>query len=177
MTRGLVYERALIAVPDAAEVHYRLGQMHRSRGEVARATERFEAAIRYDPADGPSKRDLATLLADDPRRIERAFALALEARALLPNDPDLAVLLGTVHLEREEYLEAIRYLEQAEIHLEGDVRRQVQYLLGRSYVANGQTALGRETLTRALAGVGARQSPPPWAERARETLARLETVR
>ncbi|MEE8509400.1 MAG: hypothetical protein V3T07_10070, partial [Myxococcota bacterium] len=134
-------------------------------------------AIRYDPADGPSKRDLATLLADDPRRIERAFALALEARALLPNDPDLAVLLGTVHLEREEYLEAIRYLEQAEIHLEGDVRRQVHYLLGRSYVANGQIALGRETLKRALAGVGARQSPPPWAERARETLARLETVR
>lgn len=172
-----IYERALIAVPDAAEVHYRLGRMHQSRGEVARATERFEAAIRYDPANGRSKRDLATLLAEDPQRTARAFALALEARVLLPNDPALAVLLGTVHLEREEYLEAIRYLERAEVHLEGDERRQVQYLLGRSYVANGQTALGRETLERALAGVGARQAPPAWAERARETLARLETVR
>lgn len=172
-----IYERALIAVPDAAEVHYRLGRMHQSRGEVARATERFEAAIRYDPANGRSKRDLATLLAEDPQRIARAFALALEARVLLPNDPALALLLGTVHLEREEYLEAIRYLERAEVHLEGDERRQVQYLLGRSYVANGQTALGRETLERALAGVGARQAPPAWAERARETLARLETVR
>ena len=172
-----IYERALIAVPDAAEVHYRLGRMHQSRGEVARATERFEAAIRYDPANGRSKRDLATLLAEDPQRIARAFALALEARVLLPNDPALALLLGTVHLEREEYLEAIRYLERAEVHLEGDERRQVQYLLGRSYVANGQTALGRATLERALAGVGARQAPPAWAERARETLARLETVR
>ncbi len=63
------------------------------------------------------------------------------------------------------------------MHLEGDDRRQVHYLLGRSYVANGQIALGRETLERALAGVGARRVPPAWAERARETLARLETAR
>lgn len=135
----------------------------------------FEAAIRYDPANGPSKRDLASLLAEDPRRTEEAFALALEARALLPNDPGPAWVLGRVHFDRDEFLEAIRFLEQAAMRLQGEDWGQVQSLLGRSYVANGQIALGRTTLEQALAGAGA--DSPAWAKRARETLARLGPVR
>ncbi len=170
-----IYQQALTALPEAAKVYRQLGRAHRARGEMAQATERFEAAIRYDPADGPSKRDLATLLAEDPRRTEEAFALALEARALLPNDPGPAWVLGRVHFDRDEFLEAIRFLEQAAMRLEGEAWGQVQSLLGRSYVANGQIAIGRTTLEHVLAGVGA--DSPAWAEQARETLARLGPVR
>jgi tetratricopeptide (TPR) repeat protein len=176
-----LYAQALQALPDEAGIHHRLGGAFESRGDRDRAIEQYEAAIRYDPDHGPAKDDLGRLLADDPKTADRAFALAEEARALMPNEAGPAITLGKVHLARGDLLAAIRLLQRAEARLEpGDPHLgEVQYLLGRSYVSDGQFALGRETLERALSGIDTRGDPrePPWAAGAREMLARLDARR
>jgi tetratricopeptide (TPR) repeat protein len=176
-----LYVHALQALPDEAGIHHQLGEAYESRGDRDHAIERYEMAIRHDPGHGPAKDDLGRLLADDPKTAARAFALAEEARALMPNEPGPAVTLGKVHLARGNLLAAIRLLQRAEAGLEpGDPRLgEVQYLLGRSYLSDGQLALGRETLERALSGIDTRGDPPepPWAAGAREMLARLDARR
>ncbi|MDH3211732.1 MAG: tetratricopeptide repeat protein [Myxococcales bacterium] len=171
-----LYERALRAAPDSAVIQHRLGEAYESRGDRERAIGRYEAAIQRDPGYGPAKDDLARLLADDPETAGRAFSLAEEARALMPNEPGPAVTLGKLYLARGELLAAIRYFQRAEAGLatEDPRRGEVRYLLGRSYVTDGQVARGRETLKRALAEIEDRGDPtePPWAAEAREMLAR-----
>jgi tetratricopeptide (TPR) repeat protein len=176
-----LYERALQALPDESGIHHRLGGAYESRGDRDRAIEQYEAAIRHDPGHGPAKDDLGRLLADDPKTADRAFALAGEARALMPNEVGPAVTLGKVHLARGDLLAAIRLLQRAEARLEpGDPRLgEVRYLLGRSYLSDGQFALSRETLERALSEIDTRGDPrePLWAAGAREMLARLDARR
>jgi tetratricopeptide (TPR) repeat protein len=176
-----LYVHALQALPEEAGIHHRLGEAYETRGERDRAIERYEMAIRHDPGHGPAKDDLGRLLADDPKTAARAFALAEEARALMPNEPGPALTLGKVHLARGDLLAAIRLLQRAEARLEpGDPRLgEVQYLLGRSYLSDGQLAQGRETLERALSGIDTRGDPPepPWAAGAREMLARPDARR
>jgi tetratricopeptide (TPR) repeat protein len=176
-----LYEQALQAHPHEAEIHHRLGGAYESRGDRDRAIEHYEAAIGYDSGHGPAKDDLGRLLADEPKTVTRAFALAEEARTLMPNAPGPAITLGKVHLARGDLLAAVRLLQRAEAGLEpGDPRLgEVQYLLGRSYLSGGQLALGRETLERALSGIDTRGDPPEpaWAGDAREMLARFDARR
>jgi tetratricopeptide (TPR) repeat protein len=171
-----LYRRTLETASDAAILHHRLGQAYEARGDRGPAIGSYEEASRRDPGFGPAKDDLARLLADDPRSAARALSLAEEARALMPSEPGPAITLGKLNLAQDEVMAAIRYLQRAEARLElGDPRLgEVRYLLGRSYVADGQIARGRETLEQALSGIDSGDaSEPAWAAGAREILARL----
>ncbi len=57
------YERALAANPAAPNVHYSLGLIYKERGELERAIEYFEQALRVDPADRDAARWIARLTA------------------------------------------------------------------------------------------------------------------
>ena len=100
----------------------------------------------------------------------------------MPGSPEAAATLGKVYFERDDVLAAIRYLRQAEAGLAPHDPRlgEVRYLLGASYVADGDLRQGREALVRALESAprsGGARVDPAWVAEARETLTRLGNSR
>jgi tetratricopeptide (TPR) repeat protein len=55
------FERALEINPVAQNVHYSLGLIHRDRGEITRAIERFQQAIQANPRDQHARSALRRL--------------------------------------------------------------------------------------------------------------------
>jgi tetratricopeptide (TPR) repeat protein len=50
------FERALEINPIAKNVHYSLGLIHRDRGEIEQAIQRFQQAVQADPMDAHARR-------------------------------------------------------------------------------------------------------------------------
>lgn len=62
------FERALEIDPQAPNVHYNLGLIHRDRGEVEQAAQRFRQAIQVDSTDQHARRALQRLQNDAQER-------------------------------------------------------------------------------------------------------------
>jgi tetratricopeptide (TPR) repeat protein len=67
------YERALTIDPQAPNVHYHLGLIHKDRGDIDKAGQAFEGALAVNPADADARYWLTWL--------ERQRAARLEAEA------------------------------------------------------------------------------------------------
>jgi tetratricopeptide (TPR) repeat protein len=76
------YERALAIDPQAPNVHYHLGLIHKDRGEIEQATAAFEHALAANPADADARYWIAWL---DRQRVARDAAEAEQA-AVQVND-------------------------------------------------------------------------------------------
>ncbi len=173
------YEKALSARPDSAPLNLIVGTLHELQGNPEAAEVSYEAAIRLDPELAPAKNNLAYLLAESGKNLDRALDLAQEAKAMLPDNPNTADTLGWVLYKKGINSAAIEYLREAD---EGfDVRNPnfgiVRHHLALAYEANGEPAKARSTLERALEDLaaqlpdGARE--PGWAADVRAMLERL----
>jgi tetratricopeptide (TPR) repeat protein len=175
------YELGLAASPADADLHAARASLLLAQGDREAAIESYEAAIGSSATHVQSRNELAYLLAGDRKRLDRALELAEEARILMPGSPEAAATLGKVYFERDDVLAAIRYLRQAETGLDPHDPRlgEVRYLLGASYVADGDLRQGREALVRALESAprSGAQVDPAWVGTARETLSRLGNSR
>jgi tetratricopeptide (TPR) repeat protein len=91
----------------------RLARMHTTLGNDDRAIELLEQALaeRSDLHEG--KNDLAFLLTRRRVDLDRAVELAQEARAALPDSPDVADTLGFAYLEKGLPQAALPQLEEA----------------------------------------------------------------
>ena len=109
-----VMEKAAEALPDAADLQYRLGLAYEQQGDRTKAMAAYERAIALNGNLGPAKNNLAYLLADTPGGdLDRALELAQQAKEQLPDDPNTADTLGWVLLKRGVPSAAIGYLEEA----------------------------------------------------------------
>lgn len=180
------YEQAVSAQPNNARLHFVLATLYESQGVRDKAREHYEAAIRVDPEFGVAKNNLAYLLAEEGRDLDRALDLAQEAKALLPDNPSAADTLGYVLLRKGVPSAAIGYLREAEAGF--DATRPdlgiVRHHLAQAYEANGEPEKAREVLARALADLDAvlraaaeehgRPIPePPWVAELRSMYERL----
>ena len=73
------YERALELDPQAPNVHYHLGLIHKDRGDLERAAAAFRLALAVDPTDADAQHWLAWL---ERRRQELAAQDALDIDAV-----------------------------------------------------------------------------------------------
>ena len=73
------------------------------RGQAKPATEIYSDILRRWPDFAPAQKRLATLYAQDPSTVAAAYDLATKARKTLPDDPELAELLGRLSYEKKEY--------------------------------------------------------------------------
>jgi len=91
----------------------RLARMHTTLGNEDRAIELLEQALaeRSDLYEG--KNDLAFLLTRRRVDLDRAVELAQEARAALPDSPDVADTLGFAYLEKGLPQAALPQLQEA----------------------------------------------------------------
>ena len=121
-----------------------------------------------------AKNDLANLLAEKGRDLERALRLAQEARSAMPKSPQVADTMGWVLHRMGMPSSAIGYLQEAVAMSADDPDAGViRYHLASAYAANLQPREARRTIRRALAELhsgtdGAGQPEPEWAEDMRE---------
>ena len=109
-----IWETRLERRPDDAKGHHVVAALHELRGDTEKAEQHYEIAIRQDPNLGQSKNNLAYLLAESGRNLDRALELAREAKALLPDSPQAADTLGWVLYKRGVPSAAVGYLKEAE---------------------------------------------------------------
>jgi tetratricopeptide (TPR) repeat protein len=73
----------------------------------------YEAAVRHGEPSGVAANNLAWLYAERGTHLDRALALAEQARSLCPENPAILDTLGFVHLRRHEYTNAMQVLQDA----------------------------------------------------------------
>jgi tetratricopeptide (TPR) repeat protein len=120
------------------------------RGQVKPAVDIYTDILRRWPDFAPAQKRLATLYAQDPSTIAAAYDLATKARKTLPDDPELAELLGRLSYEKKEYPRAVQLLEESA--RKRPLSANSLFYLGMSQLQAKQTGEARGALNRALAG-------------------------
>lgn len=167
---------------DLASLNFLVGSMHDKAGNRDKAIEYYERAIERDPTLVPAKNNLALLLADEGRDLDRALTLALEAKELVPNNPSTTDTLGWVLYKKGKASAAIGFLLEAEsLAIDDPDIGLIRYHLALAYEANGEKALARTTIRRALDELeqgrrfasAAGTPEPDWAQDMRKLALRL----
>jgi len=140
-----------------------------------------------DPKLAPAKNNLAYILAESGRNLDRALDLAQEAKSMLPDNGHAADTLGWVLYKKGIPSASVGYLLEAEGLFEADDPELgiVRYHLAQAYVASDRKEEAREALRRALRDLeriqgsfrettGRDPEEPPWLADIRAMLERLE---
>jgi len=178
------YQRALGQNPKSGTLHLLVASLLEAGGRLEEAMEHYAAAIEIDPELAVAKNNLAYLMAERGKDLDRALDLAQEAKAKLPDNPNAADTLGWVLYKKNVPAAAIGYLREAVGGLApGDPNLPlVRHHLALAYEANEERAQAIESLEQAVkelealraAGQGESKRPEPvWAEDIRSQLDRL----
>ncbi len=106
------YLKALEAQPDLTAATRELGSLCLEAERLDEAEQWFAATIRIDPSDSVGRRNLAHALFRLDRAAE-AIATLDEAVALVPGQPDIHVMLATLHELENDLPAAQRHAEAA----------------------------------------------------------------
>jgi len=178
------YKKAIQARPDVAGLHLVLGSLYEGAGDMDHAIEEYDQAVKLDPNLAAAKNNLAYLLAEKGRDLDRALDLAQEAKAGLPDNASAADTLGWVLYKKGVPSAAVGYLREAEggSPAEDPSINVIRLHLAMAYEANGEPQKARETLERAVASLDAARSKapagapePPQAAEVRSMMERLKT--
>ena len=180
------YERALAQRPKDARLHHFVAVLYEVGGRVDDAMKEYEKAIELDPDMAQSKNNLAYLLAESGKDLDRALDLAQQAKAAMPDSGNAADTLGWVLYKRGVSSAAVGYLKEAVATIDPDSPNLgvVRHHLAQAYAANDQTQEAITTLEVALADLeqrltamrarGDKPVEPEWSRSARDLLARLK---
>ena len=179
------YQRAVEVQPNSARLHHFLALLYEAQGELGKAEKAYESAIRLDDNHAYAKNNLAYLLADTGKDLDRALDLAQDAKALLPNDANAADTLGWVLFKRGVNGAAVGYLKESVEIADPDDRGLgvMRHHLAQAYEADGnpQRAVAvlraaindLESRQRAARAAGRNPESPPWESGVRSMLDRL----
>jgi tetratricopeptide (TPR) repeat protein len=160
-----LFDEASQGAADSAAA-YAAAQLAAQQGDAAGARQRLEAILAKDPGHAGARNDLAWMLAQEGRDLDRALMLAEAAHRIDPG-PEIADTLGFVLLQRGQNDRAIELFEKALAEQPGSAT--IRYHLGLALGKKGEKDRALESLRTALAA-----GPFPEAEAAKSELARLE---
>jgi tetratricopeptide (TPR) repeat protein len=144
------------------------GGLDEQRGQTKSAAEIYSGILDRFPDFVLAQKRLAALYAQQPSTMTAAYDLAMKARKTLPDDSQLAELLGRLSYEKKEYQRAIQLLQESARN--GSLSANSLFYLGMSQVQTNQKSEGREALNQAL--VGGLQEP--FASEAKHALINLQ---
>jgi tetratricopeptide (TPR) repeat protein len=119
------------------------------RGETKKAAGIYSDILQRFPEFAPAQKQLAALYLEDPATLDKAYDLAVKARKLLPNDPELTRTLGQISYQRKEYPRAVQLLQESARTMPLDAR--ALYYLGMSQMRMNEDAEAGKSLQDALA--------------------------
>lgn len=118
------------------------------RSDIAGAVAAHRKALQSFPRFTPALKRLAVLLARDNPPTAAALDAATKAREALPNDPQIAAVLGTIHFRRGEFPRAATLLGEAA--RASTASPEIHYMLGMAQKELGEKERSQASLRRAL---------------------------
>ena len=116
------------------------------------------------PDFAPAQKRLAEIYLNNPHDIAKAYDLAVKARKVLPEDPELARTLAEINFERSEFSFAVQLFQESATRQ--PLTAKDLYFLGLAQLQTRQKVQGRATLERSLAaGLSS-----PFAEEAKKRI-------
>jgi tetratricopeptide (TPR) repeat protein len=137
------------------------------RGQTKSAADIYTDILGRLPDFAPAQKRLAALYAQEPSKTSAAYDLAAKARKTLPDDAQLAELLGRLSYEKKEYQRAIQLLQESARKKPLDA--DSLFYLGMSQLQARQKSEAQGVLNQALVA-GLRE---PYATEAKRALADL----
>ncbi len=168
MTAESEVQKVLQSNPDYVPALMAQAAIDAQQGQAKQASGIYGQILRRMPDFAPAQKRLAALDAQDPSTMAVAYDLATKARKALPDDPELAELLGRLSYEKKEYPRAIQLLQETARKRPLDA--DSLFYLGMSQLQARQKTEGRGALDQALAG-GLQE---PLASEAKRALADLQ---
>ena len=138
------------------------------RGQIKPATETYTEILRRLPDFAPAQKRLALLEAQVASTTAAAYDLATKARKTLPDDAELAELLGRLSYEKKDYSRAIQLLQESATRRPPNANSL--FYLGMSQLEVRQKTEARGALNQALV----QGLQEPLASEARHALAELQ---
>jgi tetratricopeptide (TPR) repeat protein len=161
-------QKELMSGPEYLPALMAQAALDKQRGQTKPATEIYTDILRRWPDFAPAQKGLATLYAQDPSATATAYDLAAKARQALPDDAELAELLGQLSYEKKEYQRAIQLLQEGA--KTKSLNANSLFYLGMSELQVRQKTEAQGVLNQALlAGL-----QEPLASEARRALANIE---
>jgi tetratricopeptide (TPR) repeat protein len=142
------YEAARGKFPEYLPTYVLLGQVYEYVGDVDRARQTYQDALKVDPNSYQSLRNLALLYADHGGSLSDALELAQKAKAEQPDDAAVSDTLGWIFYKQGLYRSAVSALEAA-VAKTPQVAK-FQFHLGMAYLAAGQPTQAHTSLQAAL---------------------------
>lgn len=124
------------------------GDLEVQRADAEAAAIIYNDVLRRYPDFAPAQKRLASLYVEDPAHIDEAYSLALKARNTLPDDPELAKILGEISYKRKEFAYAIQLFQESARRK--PLRGIDLYYLGMSQLRASQDSESKKTLEQAL---------------------------
>lgn len=159
------YDKSLAKLAAALEVSPKniaarmmMAQIHFIQKEYEKAAADYEKALEIDPQFSPALNNLACLYADQLKKLDRAYDLALLARKLLPFDPSTADTLGWINFKRGEYSSSLGLLKQSVAKPIGANDPEIQYHYGMAAYMNAEEPTAKTALNFAVSRVGDKES-------------------
>ncbi len=161
-------QKQLLASPEYLPALMARAALDEQRGQMKPAAEIYTSILRRSPDFAPAQKRLAKLYAQEPSTTAAAYDLATKARKTLPDDGEVAELLGQLSYEKKQYQRAIQLLEESA--RKRSLNANSLFYLGMSQLQTRQKTEARDVLNQAL--VGGLQEP--LASQARHALADLQ---
>jgi putative PEP-CTERM system TPR-repeat lipoprotein len=139
--------RWLASNPNDVEVNFALGTWSIDAGDLAVATQRFEAALANDAKHAPTLNNLAWLY--DQRGDPRALEYAQRAYDVAPSNPAIADTLGWLYVSRGDAARGLPLLEQATNAV--PTQPEIRYHFAVALDEAGQDVRAAEVLAELLA--------------------------
>jgi tetratricopeptide (TPR) repeat protein len=141
--------------------------LYAQHGQTRQAIETYTDVLHRFPDLARAQKHLAVLYAEDESTMAAAYDTATKARKALPDDPELAELLGRLSYQKKEYPRAVQLLQETARKKPLDANSL--FYLGMSQLQARQSTEARGVLNEALRN-GLQE---PFASEAKRALADL----
>jgi tetratricopeptide (TPR) repeat protein len=142
------FQQAAAKNPNSVEPLMLMAVMQDQRKDYEAARANYEKVLAINPKFSAALNNLAYLYAERLNNLDRAYALAQQARTQLPSEPNIADTLGWILYRRGEYPYALTLLGESAEKLPNTP--DVHYHLGMTYYMLGEEASARAALERAI---------------------------
>ncbi|HMC27829.1 MAG TPA: tetratricopeptide repeat protein, partial [Verrucomicrobiae bacterium] len=160
--------KALGAQPNYVPALMAKAAIRLQKGDAAEASAIYNSILQKWPDFAPAQKRLASIYANEPANVNKAYELANKARRSLVGDPDLARTLGVLSFQRKEYARAVQFFQESEVKkpLEG----KSLFMFGMAHLQLGHKGEAKKILDRALAtGI-----PDNLAKQAKDAIVELD---
>jgi tetratricopeptide (TPR) repeat protein len=145
-----------------------IGTIHEQAGDAQKAVSAYERALKINPSFAVGLNNLAYQLAEKLGRLDEAYAHALKAREVAPDNGSIADTLGWILFRRHEYVRALPVIQEAAT--KAPQEPEIQFHLAMAHYMMAQEEPARTAFTRSLASAA---QNAPYRSQAEASLAIL----